>query len=438
MFHGTARITWRTVVAAVAGFIKGCATQFSCNAMGADDAYALAKAHGLPEGWRVKNYSGVKNYFSPTGHRYQGVRGVILELGYTPKELLAPKKERDGDIDPIAAKPDLPNHTGSISEPGVCSEGSTVKGQELSVPKRQREDDMETMAGKPDQPHHTGSKLESSGGSEVHAVKGEELSAPKRRREDDSEALASKPEQPNHTGSTLEPGVGSDYTVKGASAPEVSTRPGEEEMFEALRKLGKFKCSQVVLAAVEATATGQQAAEIIGFPPGWSVTASSRSMGNVGHIDAYYHPPPPNKRLRSIVELRSVLKDLPPMLEPGWTVPPARASIVACSKAAPSSRNEGCAETTGYTLLEVSTKDRSWDILPDDVTSIDLSSIATRVEASGWKCVSEAPLLRTFRADCDICLHVSGRLEVHASSKDLAERVARLLVGTWLADTDDS
>lgn len=405
--------------------------------MGSEDAYALAKAHGLPEGWRVKNYSGVKNYFSPTGQRYQGLRGVILELGYAPKEVSAPKKERDGDIDSIAAKPDLSNHSGSTLEPGVCSEGSTVKGQELSVPKRQRDDDTDNMAGKPDQPHYTGSNLESSGGSEVHAVKGEDLLAPKRRREDDSETLASKPEQPNHTGSTLEPGVGSDdNTVKGASAPEVSTRPGEEEMLEALRKLGRFKCSQVVQAAVDATATAEQAAELIGFPPGWSVSTNVRMSG---HIDAYYLPPGALKKLRSLIELRSVITDVPPMLEPGWKVPPARASIAVCSKkAAPSSRDEGCAETTGYTLLEVSTKDKSWDILPDDVTSIDLSSIATRVEASGWKCVSEAPLLRTFRADCDICLHDSGRVEVHASSKDLAERVARLLVGTWLADTDDS
>jgi len=408
--------------------------------MSAGDEFAEAAALGLPEGWRFRVYAEgkIKCYFSPAGHKCT-LREVIAELGYTPHGLK--KRESPSEAAVAAAKSTGSPHEAAavLGLPSGWQVSSTLnsgrsipvfisaQGERINSMKKLEEalgvlpaplngldqqvgDVVPSSEDRRNVPlenvtHDGNTQVASSANGEHHS----ESCTWKRKRQHDVDTMAAEPHKSNAT----------------------------EALYNALRKVvGRVSARTIVLSALEVTNTREEAAEAIGFPTGWGVSKNVRQDDT---IDLYYHPPG-MARLRSVTEVNKVLeKKSPSMLQPGWTVPSASTSTAPSSPTSVAcSWGEEAPNVGGYVLIELSDNKWAWAILPDDVTSIDLDAISGRVKASGWATISQSELSRTFRSDVDMVLYDSGRVEISAASKDVATRVARLLVGSWLACAEGS
>ena len=81
--------------------------------------------------------------------------------------------------------------------------------------------------------------------------------------------------------------------------------------------------------------------------------------------------------------------------------------------------------------MELCGTQAAYQIVPDDITSIDLERVGTRIEANGYEVGIRSRLCWTFTGPCDLTLYPSGKLMVKTEDKELAQHVAEQHVTVW-------
>lgn len=74
----------------------------------------------------------------------------------------------------------------------------------------------------------------------------------------------------------------------------------------------------------------------------------------------------------------------------------------------------------------------SYQIVPDDITTIDLGAVGGAIEAAGYEVGVRSRLCWTFTGRCEMTLYPSGKLMVRTEDKDLAADVAHQHVTHWV------
>ena len=74
----------------------------------------------------------------------------------------------------------------------------------------------------------------------------------------------------------------------------------------------------------------------------------------------------------------------------------------------------------------------SYQIVPDDVETIDLDTVGAAIEAAGFEVGVSSRLCWTFSGRCEMTLYPSGKLMIRTEDKALAEDVANQHVSTWV------
>ncbi len=86
-------------------------------------------------------------------------------------------------------------------------------------------------------------------------------------------------------------------------------------------------------------------------------------------------------------------------------------------------------------LLEMCSGRAAWTVVPENITQIELESVATIIEAEGWSCTLRNRLCYTFSGDeVDITLYPSGKLLIKTDKRDVASKIAGHHVHVWLAE----
>ncbi|MBL6748746.1 MAG: hypothetical protein ISP85_07175 [Candidatus Poseidonia sp.] len=81
--------------------------------------------------------------------------------------------------------------------------------------------------------------------------------------------------------------------------------------------------------------------------------------------------------------------------------------------------------------MELCGTQAAYQIVPDDITSIDLERVGTRIESEGYEVGIRSRLCWTFTGPCDLTLYPSGKLMVKTQDKALAQSVAEQHVTVW-------
>ena len=74
----------------------------------------------------------------------------------------------------------------------------------------------------------------------------------------------------------------------------------------------------------------------------------------------------------------------------------------------------------------------SYQIVPNDVETIDLNAVGGAIEAAGFEVGVRSRLCWTFSGRCEMTLYPSGKLMIRTEDKALAEEVAHLHVNQWV------
>ena len=79
--------------------------------------------------------------------------------------------------------------------------------------------------------------------------------------------------------------------------------------------------------------------------------------------------------------------------------------------------------TDGF-AMELCGTQGSYQIVPDDVSSVDLETVGAAIEAAGFEVGVRSRLCWTFSGQCEMTLYPSGKLMVRTEDKASAAEVA--------------
>ena len=82
--------------------------------------------------------------------------------------------------------------------------------------------------------------------------------------------------------------------------------------------------------------------------------------------------------------------------------------------------------------MELCGTQAAYQIIPEGVTSIDLTLVGPAIEADGYEVGVRSRLCWTFSGPCDLTLYPSGKLMVRTQDKELARKVAQRHVTVWV------
>ncbi len=85
----------------------------------------------------------------------------------------------------------------------------------------------------------------------------------------------------------------------------------------------------------------------------------------------------------------------------------------------------------GFTMELCGTKG-SYQIVPEEVETIELETVGTAIEAAGFEVGVRSRLCWTFSGRCEMTLYPSGKLMIRTEDTSLAEEVAQLHVNEWV------
>ncbi len=84
----------------------------------------------------------------------------------------------------------------------------------------------------------------------------------------------------------------------------------------------------------------------------------------------------------------------------------------------------------GFTMKLCGNK-AAWQIVPENITSIDLEKVGRLIEEAGYEVGIRNRLCWTFSGPCDLTLYPSGTLLVKSEDKEIAAAVAEQHVSIW-------
>ena len=84
-------------------------------------------------------------------------------------------------------------------------------------------------------------------------------------------------------------------------------------------------------------------------------------------------------------------------------------------------------------IIEVCSGDTAFTIVPENPPEISTETIVERIEESGFSCSLRSKFCHTFEGEYEMTLYPSGRLLVRAPTIEVANKIAALHIGEWLA-----
>ena len=84
-------------------------------------------------------------------------------------------------------------------------------------------------------------------------------------------------------------------------------------------------------------------------------------------------------------------------------------------------------------IIEVCSGDTAFTIVPENPPEISTETIVERIEKSGFSCSLRSKFCHTFEGEYEMTLYPSGRLLVRAPTIEVANKIAALHIGEWLA-----
>ena len=74
----------------------------------------------------------------------------------------------------------------------------------------------------------------------------------------------------------------------------------------------------------------------------------------------------------------------------------------------------------------------SYQIVPDDITAIDLDAVGGAIEAAGYEVGVRSRLCWTFTGRCEMTLYPSGKLMVRTEDNDRCRRRSSARLPQWV------
>tara|TARA_B100001113_G_scaffold324976_2_gene296933 strand:- start:260 stop:526 length:267 start_codon:yes stop_codon:yes gene_type:complete len=84
-------------------------------------------------------------------------------------------------------------------------------------------------------------------------------------------------------------------------------------------------------------------------------------------------------------------------------------------------------------IIEVCSGDTAFTIVPEHPPIVSIETIVERIENSGFSCSLRSKFCHTFEGEFEMTLYPSGRLLVRAPNIEVANKIAALHIGEWLA-----
>lgn len=84
----------------------------------------------------------------------------------------------------------------------------------------------------------------------------------------------------------------------------------------------------------------------------------------------------------------------------------------------------------GFTMKLCSNK-AAWQIVPEDITSIDLEKVGQLIQKAGYEVGLQTRLCWTFYGPCDLTLYPSGKLLIKSEDEEIVAAVAEQHVSIW-------
>ena len=84
-------------------------------------------------------------------------------------------------------------------------------------------------------------------------------------------------------------------------------------------------------------------------------------------------------------------------------------------------------------IIEVCSGDAAFTIVPEHPPIVSIETIVERIENSGFSCSLRSKFCHTFEGEFEMTLYPSGRLLVRAPNIEVANKIAALHIGEWLA-----
>jgi hypothetical protein len=83
-------------------------------------------------------------------------------------------------------------------------------------------------------------------------------------------------------------------------------------------------------------------------------------------------------------------------------------------------------------IMELCGNKAAWQIMPDNISSIDLEQVGNNISNSGYSISISNRLCWTFTGPADLTLYPSGKLLVKTQDKELAQKIAKQHITEWV------
>ena len=83
-------------------------------------------------------------------------------------------------------------------------------------------------------------------------------------------------------------------------------------------------------------------------------------------------------------------------------------------------------------VMELCGNKAAWQVVPADISSIDLEEVAKKITNAGYTVGISNRLCWTFTGPTDLTLYPSAKLLIKTQDKDLAQKIAELHLTEWV------
>ena len=83
-------------------------------------------------------------------------------------------------------------------------------------------------------------------------------------------------------------------------------------------------------------------------------------------------------------------------------------------------------------VMELCGNRAAWQVVPDNISSIDLEKVGNKILTSGYLIGISNRLCWTFTGPADLTLYPSGKLLIKIQDKKLAQKIAEQHLAEWV------
>ena len=96
--------------------------------------------------------------------------------------------------------------------------------------------------------------------------------------------------------------------------------------------------------------------------------------------------------------------------------------------------DDGAEEILDNFVFELCGSRAAWQATPNTPTTLQLETISSRISSDGYTAILETHLCYTFEGRASLTLYPSGKLMIKCEDRELALKIAKHHLSSWLAD----